>query len=148
MIAAISARVISPFGSMMVAGFAVKQAVIHGGADRFGVPCGLRSKSRKSVALRVVVFAADALTASDKHDTAARNNARIRFCLHVEVPPLECKGNAWAFPLNALRLDRIPSDDEQNDAMAVLVTASRDRGNDGIIGDADAFAEVSPTPLM
>jgi hypothetical protein len=29
--------------------------------------------------LRVVVPAADALTASDKHDTAARNNARILF---------------------------------------------------------------------
>lgn len=37
------------------------------------------SKSWKSVALRLTVFAADALTASDKHDTAARNNARIRF---------------------------------------------------------------------
>ena len=33
----------------------------------------------KRQALRVVVPAADALTASDKQDTAARNNARIRF---------------------------------------------------------------------
>ena len=37
------------------------------------------SKSRKSVALRLTVFAADALTASDRHDVTASNIARIRF---------------------------------------------------------------------
>ena len=36
-------------------------------------------KSRKSVALRLTVFAADALTASDRHDVTASNIARIRF---------------------------------------------------------------------
>ena len=35
--------------------------------------------TRKSVALRLTVFAADALTASDRHDATARNIARIRF---------------------------------------------------------------------
>ena len=38
----------------------------------------VRSKSRKSVAF-LAVLAADALTASDKHDATARIIARIRF---------------------------------------------------------------------
>ena len=64
MIAAISARVISPFGSMMVALLPYSKPLSTAALTASAYHADL-SKSRKSVALRATVFAADALTASD-----------------------------------------------------------------------------------
>ena len=78
MIAAISARVMSPLGSIMVLDLPYKRPLSTAALTASAYQADL-SKSRKSVVLRLGVVAADTLTASDKHDTAARNNARIRF---------------------------------------------------------------------
>ncbi len=77
MIAAISARVISPFGSMMVALLPYSKPLSTAALTASAYHADL-SKSRKSVAF-LAVLAADALTASDRHEATARIIARIRF---------------------------------------------------------------------
>ena len=49
--------------------------------------------------MRLTVFAADALTASDKQDTDGENHCEDSFFLHVEYLLLEFKGNALGVPL-------------------------------------------------
>ena len=82
MIAAISARVMSPFGSMIVLDLPYKSP-LSTAALTASAYHALRSKSLKSVAF-LAVLAADAETASDRQDATARSIARIRLCFMLK----------------------------------------------------------------
>ena len=102
----------------------------------------------KSVALRVVVPAADADTASDKHDTAARNSARIRFFFTLNTSSKDV-GEGKSLPHIVLCDNYCTASHammNRTDAMAVFVTASETGVTMASYAIPTLFAEVSPTP--